>query len=131
MAERFRNADRNGDGVIDAGEARTAGFWFQNDLKEVDNDNSGTVTIFELGQALQRRVARSLSEFDAADTNRDGKLSDDEISRAPTVAEVLDPSKRAKDTSLSRPEYESYAIDRLYRDAELKSVVPNIIDKRF
>jgi len=32
---------------------------------------------------------------------------------------------------MSRPEFESYALDRLYRNSELPSVAPNIIEKKF
>src|SRR5450759_4946963 len=118
FAERFRQADTNGDGVITNDEARAAGLWFTRDFNSVDTDRSGTVTLFELGQALQRRLSRWLSDFDAADADHDGRVTEDEARRAPSIAEVFTTIGRNKDHTVSRQEYESYAIDRLYRDSE-------------
>jgi hypothetical protein len=131
FAERFRQADANGDGFISAEEARAAGLWFMQDFDSVDTDRSGTVTLFELGQALQRRLRRWLSERDAADADRDGRLTEAEAARVPSIAEVFTAADRDKDRIVSREEYESYALDRLYRHTELPSVAPNIIEKRF
>lgn len=131
FAERFRQADTNGDGVIDDAEAHSAGLWFKDDFNSVDTDRSGTVTALELGQALQQRLNRWLADFDAADTDHDGRLSEDEVKRVPSLAEVLTHIAPAKHPAVSRPEYESYAIERLYRDSELPVVAPNIIEKRF
>src|SRR5574341_1819719 len=88
FTERFRQADANGDGLITDDEARAAGLWFTRDFTSVDTDRSGTVTLFELGQALQRRVSRWLSERAAADANHDGKLTQDEAARSPSIAEA-------------------------------------------
>ena len=52
FAERFRQADANGDGRITEEEARAAGLWFTQDFNSVDTDRSGTVTLFELAQAV-------------------------------------------------------------------------------
>ena len=131
FAERFRQADTNGDGVITDAEARAAGLWFKDDFNSVDTDRSGTVTLFELGQALQQRLNRWLSDFDAADADHDGRLTEDEVKRAPSIATMLTHLDRTKHPTVSRPEYESYAIERLYRDSDLPSVAPNIFEKRF
>jgi len=131
FAERFRQADTNGDGVITPDEARAARLWFSEDFNSVDTDRSGTVTLFELGQALQQRLGRWLSDFDAADANHDGRVTEDEAKRAPSVAGAFSTIDRNKRHAVTRPEYESYAIDRLYRHSELPSVAPNIIEKRF
>jgi len=131
FAERFRLADKNQDGIITESEARAAGLWFRNDFNSVDADHSGTITLFELGTALQQRVGGSLSDFDAADTNHDGRLTEDELPRATTVTEFLTTMKRSGSSPVTRDEYESYAIERMYRDSELPSVAPNIIEKRF
>ncbi len=130
LNERFRRADTNRDGVVSNDEARTASLWFQDDFSSVDTDNSGTVSLFEFGEALQTRLSHSMSDFDAADTNHDGRLSADEMKHSQGIADILKPSKRKK-AAVSRPEYESYAIEHLYRSADLPSVAPNIIDKRF
>ncbi len=131
FAARFRQADANGDGVITEAEARAAGLWFTDDLDKVDTDRSGTVTLFEMTQALQQGLKRWMAERDAADTNRDGELSEEEAARAPSIATVFSSVDLNKDRSVSRPEYESYAIERMYRNPDLPSVAPNIIEKRF
>lgn len=131
FAERFRQADANGDGRITEEEARAAGLWFTQDFNSVDTDRNGTVTLFELSQALQQRLSRWLSDFDAADANHDGRVSEDEAARAPRIAEAFTTIDRNKHREVSRQEYESYAIDRMYRDSELPSVAPNIFEKRF
>jgi hypothetical protein len=131
FAERFRAADTNGDGVITADEARAAHLWFEQDFDKVDTDHGGTVTLFEFGQALQQRLSRWLSDFNTADANHDGRLTKGEAQRAPGIAEAFKAMKRNQGSTVTRGEYESYAIDRLYRNSELPSVAPNIIEKRF
>ena len=131
FVERFRQADANGDGRITEEEARAAGLWFTQDFNSVDTDRSGTVTLVELSKALQQRLSRWLSDFDAADTNHDGRVSEEEAARAPSIAEAFTTIDRDKHHAVTRQEYKSYAIDRMYRDAELPSVAPNIFEKRF
>ena len=131
FAERFRQADRNGDGVITNDEARAAGLWFTEDFGTVDTDRSGTVTLFELGQAAQQRLSRWLADRDAADTDHDGRVTAAEAARVPGLAEAFTRVDRDHDRAVSRAEYESYALDRLSRGAELPSVAPNLFEKRF
>ena len=131
LAERFNRADANRDGRIDNAEARAAGLWFQDDFSGVDTDRSGTVTLFELGQALQQRVRSWMSEFDAADLNHDGQVTEAEAKQAPNLWTMLTSGRRGQPSTVSRSEFESYAVDRIYRYGELPSVVPNIIEKRF
>lgn len=131
LTERFNRADSNRDGFIDDAEARAAWPWFHDDFGSVDTDRSGTVTLFELVQALERRVRSWMSEFDAADLDHDGRVSQDEAQRAPNVWKVLTSGGGDPPSTVSRSEFESYAVDRIYRYGELPSVVPNIIEKRF
>jgi hypothetical protein len=131
LAERFNRADTNRDGSIDDAEARAAGLWFQDDFGGVDADRSGTVTLFELGQALQQRVSSWMSEFDAADLNHDGQVTQDEAKRAPNLWKMLTSGGRGDPAAVSRSEFESYALERIYRPGDLPSVAPNIIEKRF
>ena len=131
FAERLRQADANGDGVITPEEARAAHLWFKDSFDSVDTDHSGTVTLFELGQALQQRLSRWLSDFDAADANHDGVVTEDEAARAPSVADKFTTIDRGTDHAVSRQQYESYATERLFRDSDLPSVAPNIFEKRF
>ena len=130
FADRFRRADTNGDGVISEAEARAAGL-LKDDFYGMDTDHSGTVTLFELSEAMQKKLGQWMSDFDSADTDHDGKLSQEEIKRAPGVEKMLSSSNQPKAQSMSRPEFESYALDRLYRNSELPSVAPNIIEKKF
>lgn len=131
FAERFRQADRNGDGVITDDEARAAGLWFTNDFDSVDTDRSGTVTLFELVRAGQQRLSRWLSARDSADTNHDGQLTEAEAAQVPGLASTFTAADRNHDRAVSRAEFESYALDRLNRGADLPSVAPNIFEKRF
>jgi EF hand domain-containing protein len=131
FAERFRQADTNGDGVISEAEARAAGLWFTEDLGSVDTDHSGTITLFEFGQAMQQRLNRWLSDLGTVDTNHAGVVKEDEARRVPGVADAFTTIDRHKDRAVRRDESDSYAIDRIYRSSELPSVAPNIIEKRF
>jgi len=131
LTERFNRADTNRDGSIDDAEARAAGLWFKDDFGGVDVDRSGTVTLLEFGQVLQRGVSSWMSEFDAADLNRDGQVTEAEAKQAPSLWKMFTSGGRARPATMSRAEFESYAFDRIYRQGELPSVVPNIIEKRF
>jgi Ca2+-binding EF-hand superfamily protein len=101
----FRAADTNGDGVVDAEEAKNSR-QFRNLFKYVDRNGTGKVSEKDLNayldhlQELQRHAAagcvtldvtdQSRGLFDLLDSNRDGKLSVREMRQAPKLLARLD-----------------------------------------
>jgi Ca2+-binding EF-hand superfamily protein len=101
----FRQTDTNGDGVVDAAEAK-ANRRFNRLFKMMDRDGDGKVTEKELTAyfdhltELHKRVAagavtlsitdQSRGLFDLLDTNRDGRLSVREMRQAPKLIQQLD-----------------------------------------
>ncbi len=101
----FRQADTNGDGVLDAAEVQ-ASRTFRGLAKRVDRNGDGKITEAELvayldhQQELQKRATagcvtlelsnQSRGLFDMLDTDRDGRLSVRELRRAPKLLQELD-----------------------------------------
>ncbi len=128
LAESFRKADVNGDGALSIEEARQAGFGLSETFAAVDTDGSGTVTLFEIGEALHRKM----SEWANADADGDGEVTEDEAKKGSTA--ILNAFLKADantDHQVSREEYQSYSVRQMYRNVEMPSVYPNIIDKKF
>ncbi len=101
----FRQADTNGDGIVDATEAKDNPILTRL-FKAVDRAGTGKITVKELGayfdhlQELQKRVAacsvtlsvsdQSRGLFDLLDTYRDGRLSVREMRQAPKLLKQFD-----------------------------------------
>jgi Ca2+-binding EF-hand superfamily protein len=130
LERRFRLADRDGDGVLSAAEARQGG-WFvdrMEDFERIDRDRSGTITLFEIVGALSEKV----QDWLGADADQDGRVSEAEAKRRPGIfGQVFRDADRDGDGYVTREEIELLSQRSYYRDAELPSVAPNIIEKRF
>lgn len=130
--EEFKRADVDKDGRLTEKEAVTAGFFTDGSFKDTDRDLDGQVTLFELGDALQKRMRQWLSDSDSADTDKDGYVSESEASAA--GGSILDIFKRADrdgDGRVARDEIDVYTRDTYYSETADRGVVPNIIEKRF
>lgn len=129
MEQRFRQADRNGDGMLSAEEARNSAWFTDQDegFNSVDRDHSGTVTLAEVGEA----IARQVSEWLGADTDHDGRVSETEAQAHNRLRDSFERADADRDHVVTRDEAESMSQRTYYRDAELPSVAPNIIEKRF
>jgi Ca2+-binding EF-hand superfamily protein len=129
LARRFRQADRDGDGKLSEEEAR-ASPWFTDEVKHfdgIDRDHNGTVTLAEIGEA----IAGQVSEWLGADTDHDGRVSEGEAKANSRLREAFNRADADGDRVVTRDEAERMSERTYYRDAELPSVAPNIIEKRF
>lgn len=129
LEDRFRAADRDGDGALSPAEAEQAN-WFGKQVdrfERLDADGSGTVTLVEIGAAISAQV----QEWLGADTDRDGRVS---AAEAQAQSEALADAFRTIDDgdgALTREELESLSQRSYYEHSELPSVAPNIFEKRF
>jgi Ca2+-binding EF-hand superfamily protein len=132
MESEFRAADTDRSGSLSKEEARGGQVFFAERFASIDADQNGIVTLFELVSALTTSTRRWMADFDAADTDRDGVLSEEELAAAPASVQRL---VRGLDTSaqaqLTRERYESTAQRQLYDSVELPAVAPNIFEKKF
>ena len=129
LEERFRAADRDGDGKLSSAEARQAS-WFVDEVDRfdrVDRDRSGTVTLAEIGEA----IATEVSGWFGADTDKDGRISETEAKTQRSLADRLSSADADRNGMVTRDEIERLSQRSYYRDAELPSIAPNIIEKRF
>lgn len=129
LEQRFRLADRDGDGKLSSQEARQAS-WFVDEVhrfESVDRDHSGTVTLAEIGEAIAAEVA----DWWGADIDRDGRVTEAEAKSKRGLAETFGSADADRDGAVTRAELERLSQRSYYRDAELPSVAPNIIEKRF
>ncbi len=129
----FEQADKDKDGRLSEQEAESAGFFTTDgSFKQADRDRDGQVTLFELGDAVQRSLRQFLSDSDAADADKDGYVSEEEAKVSGTS--ILDVFKRADrdgDGKVARDEIDIFVKDSYYSETADRGVVPNIINKKF
>jgi hypothetical protein len=128
----FERADTNKDGKLSEEEAVRAGFFTDGSFKDSDRDLDGQVTLFELGDALQKRLRSWLSESETADADGDGYVSREEAaSTGSSLLSIFERADRDGDGRVARDEIDLYTRDTYYSETADRGVVPNIIDKKF
>jgi EF hand len=130
--EEFKRADTDKDGKLSEQEAIAAGFFTDGSFKDVDEDKDGTVTLFELGDALQQRLRQWSSGAEQADTDKDGFVSEEEAEAAgPSFLEIFKRVNRNGQERIARDKFDVYVRDSYYSETSDRGVVPNIFNKRF
>ena len=128
----FKRADVDQDGRLTEEEAVSGGFFSDGSFKETDRDADGQVTLFELGDGLQRRLRQWLSDDEKADTDRDGYVSEQEAAASGTsLASIFKRVDRNGDGRIARDELDLYTRGTYYSETSDRGVVPNIFNKRF
>jgi hypothetical protein len=132
FSEDFKRADTNHDGKLSPEEAAAAGFFTNDSFDDVDEDHDGTVTLFELGDAMQKRLRQWSSQAQGADTNHDGFVSEEEAEAAgPSFLAIFKRVDRNGDHRIEVDKFDTYVHDSYYSETNTRSVVPNIINKKF
>ena len=133
LQKEFDQADANHDGKRSDDEAKAAGFFTTDEpMNSVDTDRDGQVTLFELADAVQRRLRASMSSRDAADTDGDGYVSEDEAKvSGGSILEIFKRADRDTDGRVSRDEIDVFVHDTYFSETADRGVVPNIFNKRF
>ncbi len=133
LQTKFEQADTNKDGKLSDDEARTAGFFTTDQpMNSVDADRDGQVTLFELADAVQRRLRASMSSRDAADKDADGFVSEEEATTSGgSILEIFRRADRDSDGRVSRDEIDVFVHDSYFSETADRGVVPNIFNKRF
>ena len=92
MAEKFKAADRNGDGRLDPEEAKALPHAAKN-FDRLDSDKDGSVSQAELAAGMKRMHGKGRkmhgkgnAAFQKADTDKDGTLDRSEAAAMPHVA---------------------------------------------
>lgn len=133
LQKEFDQADTNHDGKLSDEEARAAGFFSTDQpMNSVDADHDGQVTLFELADAVQRRLRASMSSRDAADTDGDGYVSEEEArASGGSILEIFKRADRDSDGRVSRDEIDVFVHDTYFSETADRGVVPNIFNKKF
>ena len=129
LERRFRQADRDGDGKLSPAEARQAA-WLVDEVQRfdsIDRDHSGTVTLAEILATISEQV----SSWMDADEDKDGRVTEAEAKKRGGLGDSFNRADANADGVVTRAEFEDLSQRTYYRDAELPSVAPNIIEKRF
>ena len=129
----FEQADKDKDGKLSEQEAENAGFFTTDgSFKRADRDLDGQVTLFELGDAVQKSLRQYLSDSDSADTDKDGYVSEEEAKvSGSSILDVFKRADRDGDGKVARDEIDIFVKDSYYSETADRGVVPNIINKKF
>jgi len=132
LAEEFKRADTDGDGRLSEDEARKAGFFTEESFTDTDENHDGTITLFELGAAMQARFQGWIDRHARADTNGDGSVTKDEADAAgDSWSDYYARADRNNDGQVSRDELMYRVTQSYYSETTTGPLYPNIIDKRF
>ncbi|MEW6268380.1 MAG: hypothetical protein AB1689_03680 [Thermodesulfobacteriota bacterium] len=133
FADEFERADTDKDGRLSEEEAKKAGFFStEQSFRGTDTDGDGVVTLFELGDALQKRLRHWTSESQRADADGDGYVTREEAQSAGgMLSEIFVRADRDRDGRIARDELDVYTRGAFYSETADPGVVPNIINKRF
>lgn len=128
----FERADVNRDGKLSEEEAVAGGFFTDGSFKSADRDLDGQVTLFELGDAVQRSLRGYFDDSDRADTDKDGYVTEEEARVSGTsILDIFRRADRDGDGRVARDEIDVFTRDTYFSETATRGVVPNIIDKRF
>jgi Ca2+-binding EF-hand superfamily protein len=132
LASEFEKADTNHDGKLSPEEAKKAGFFTQQDFAKTDRDRDGTITLYELGIAVQSQFQDWVDKHAKADADGDGYVDKDEAAQdGATWSDVFERNDRDGDGRISREELMDRVTSTYYSETEIQPLYPNIIDKRF
>src|SRR5215470_14879556 len=90
----------------------------------VDTDGNGTVTIFELGDSVRKRITTGHS-------SPGGDGTSPAAGPTPQFKASKNAASHRVDSSRQRSTYESFRSRQMNETGSLPSVAPNIIEKRF
>lgn len=128
----FARADVNKDGKLTEEEAVQGGFFTDGQFKETDRDLDGQVTLFELGDAMQKKLRGYFDDSDRADTDKDGYVTEEEARASGTsILDIFRRADRDGDGRVARDEIDVFTRDTYFSETQTRGVVPNIINKRF
>jgi len=128
----FERADVNKDGKLSEQEAVAGGFFTDGSFKSADRDLDGQVTLFELGDAIQRSLRAYLSDSERADADGDGYVTEEEARVSGTsILDIFRRADRDGDGRVARDEIDVFTRDTYFSETQTRGVVPNIIDQRF